>query len=573
MINLSNVIRNYNNVLMNKEVKDKPEKTTIKPVPNIQEEFKLLIPDYELGAFIGEGSYGMVIKAKHKKTNRLVAIKKFLKLYQDEIDTLRVLREVSILRQLDHPNIVKLLDIIIPDRSSVDPVFIVLEYVETDLKSIIYGFNPPYLKDYQIAKLLIDILSGLDYLAARGIIHRDLKPSNILINTSKCEAKICDFGLARDMTVDYPCDSLLELFYELNPDYGEKIKTLVDEGVDSEVFLTFLNKNLEILSEKLFQNYNKELHGDKVANRLIIKTDENNSFIDHFKTLTLSDNKENFNLNENVDCKVLSELADFKPNWKMTDLKKLLDNVKPGNLLTALKNDKNYYPVYEEMKRLDSKLRKELTHHISTRWYRAPEVILLEEIYTNAIDVWAVGCIFGEMLQKLEGNSIRGPMFPGSYCHPISPMVNKDKDNKAVQSLSYDDQMKRIIEVLGTPSNNDLAFITNILAYDYIKRYQDYDPIDLSLIYPACSEEAMNLLKSMLRFNPTERVTINEALESPFLRKVRDNMWSYDKLYTMKHYPKKDDIIVNNYDKSGYLPDVPELRKLFLQEYYKFKLK
>lgn len=70
-------------------------------------------------------------------------------------------------------------------------------------------------------------------------------------------------------------------------------------------------------------------------------------------------------------------------------------------------------------------VKRELTGHVVTRWYRAPELILLEKDYTAKIDVWSVGCIFGELLNMIKENAStfldRSPLFPGSSCFPLSP--------------------------------------------------------------------------------------------------------------------------------------------------------
>ena len=77
---------------------------------------------------------------------------------------------------------------------------------------------------------------------------------------------------------------------------------------------------------------------------------------------------------------------------------------------------------------------KRLTQHVVTRWYRAPEVILLQEEYTSAIDMWSVGCIFAELLSMMKENFAtvfdRQPLFPGNSCYPLSPGAAKDEENK-----------------------------------------------------------------------------------------------------------------------------------------------
>ncbi len=74
---------------------------------------------------------------------------------------------------------------------------------------------------------------------------------------------------------------------------------------------------------------------------------------------------------------------------------------------------------------MSKNVKRELTGHVVTRWYRAPELILLEKDYTAAIDMWSVGCIFAELLNMLKENAEtfldRSPLFPGSSCFPLSP--------------------------------------------------------------------------------------------------------------------------------------------------------
>ena len=69
-------------------------------------------------------------------------------------------------------------------------------------------------------------------------------------------------------------------------------------------------------------------------------------------------------------------------------------------------------------------LKREMTSHIMTRWYRAPELILLEKDYGPAIDMWALGCIVGEMFSMIKAATYldREPLFQGESCFPLSPV-------------------------------------------------------------------------------------------------------------------------------------------------------
>jgi len=101
-------------------------------------------------------------------------------------------------------------------------------------------------------------------------------------------------------------------------------------------------------------------------------------------------------------------------------------------------------------------IRRELTDHVVTRWYRAPEIILLEKDYGPAIDMWAVGCIFAELLGTMKENSPtfldRKPLFPGKSCFPLSP-AKAATESKAGLPFSSTDQLAVIFSVIGSPSS------------------------------------------------------------------------------------------------------------------------
>merc|ERR1719162_326358 len=106
------------------------------------------------------------------------------------------------------------------------------------------------------------------------------------------------------------------------------------------------------------------------------------------------------------------------------------------------------------------RLKMNLTRHVVTRWYRAPELILLQENYTEAIDVWSVGCIYVELLGMLPGTttSERGPLFPGSSCFPLSP-DHKHKTDYRYHTRGKHDQLNMIFNLLGTPRDQDMQIL------------------------------------------------------------------------------------------------------------------
>ncbi|TDH66547.1 hypothetical protein CCR75_006484 [Bremia lactucae] len=150
---------------------------------------------YQLIKVVGAGTYGEVVAASDIESGTTVAIKKVTNAFQDLLDTKRILRELCLLRQLSHPNLIRLYDVLRPERLSyLEDIYLVTDLMETDLHRVIHSTQT--LTDEHVAHFMRQILRALAYLHSANVLHRDLKPSNILV-TSTCEAKICDLGLAR----------------------------------------------------------------------------------------------------------------------------------------------------------------------------------------------------------------------------------------------------------------------------------------------------------------------------------------------------------------------------------------
>ncbi|KAK2990425.1 hypothetical protein RJ640_011173 [Escallonia rubra] len=135
-----------------------------------------------------------------------------------------------------------------------------------------------------------------------------------------------------------------------------------------------------------------------------------------------------------------------------------------------------------------------MTEYVVTRWYRAPELLLCTDNYGTSIDVWSVGCIFAEILG-------RKPIFPGTEC------LN---------------QLKLIINVLGSQHESDLAFIVNPRARRFIKTLPYCRGSHFSSLYPHADPIALDLLQKMLVFDPSKRITVTEALHHPYMSGLYD---------------------------------------------------
>eukprot|EP01086_Lenisia_limosa_P007491 TRINITY_DN27328_c0_g1_i1.p1 TRINITY_DN27328_c0_g1~~TRINITY_DN27328_c0_g1_i1.p1 ORF type:complete len:303 (-),score=81.45 TRINITY_DN27328_c0_g1_i1:75-983(-) len=135
-----------------------------------------------------------------------------------------------------------------------------------------------------------------------------------------------------------------------------------------------------------------------------------------------------------------------------------------------------------------------MTLYVTTRWYRAPEILLSCKEYTKAVDMWSVGCIFAELLG-------RRALFPGrDYMH----------------------QLQLIFDVVGTPSTEELELIESEKARRFVQALPAKKRCSFSRLYPNSSAPALALLKRMLVFDPRKRITVSEALADPYLAPLHD---------------------------------------------------
>ncbi|XWS53224.1 hypothetical protein CRYUN_Cryun11dG0139500 [Craigia yunnanensis] len=135
-----------------------------------------------------------------------------------------------------------------------------------------------------------------------------------------------------------------------------------------------------------------------------------------------------------------------------------------------------------------------MTEYVVTRWYRAPELLLNCSEYTAAIDIWSVGCILMEIIR-------REPLFPG-------------KD--------YVQQLGLITQLLGSSEDSDLGFLRSGNARKYVKQLPRFPKQPFADKFPDVSPVAIDLAEKMLVFDPSKRITVEEALNHPFLSSLHE---------------------------------------------------
>lgn len=344
---------------------------------------------YDRGAnekSLGEGTFGRVTKGcvinnGSTQTNVHVAIKEFK---NDGMLSIDRCREISLLKDLSHPNVVKLKDIILEYTENKKYIYsLIFEYADYDLLTLIKNqkdalkafkmqpqfdqqgkplnvLSPRWLTAAVYKSFLFQLLNGIHYLHSNWIIHRDLKPANILvvdnIEVERGSIKIADFGLARI--------------------FKSPLRPLADNGV------------------------------------------------------------------------------------------------------------------------------------VVTIWYRAPELLLNSKHYTRAVDIWAIGCIFAEMV-------LLAPLFPES--ESPTPRAFQQK------------QVEKVFSILGTLTPEKWSDVESTQEYPKIKDLPIL-PNRLHEVVPCTKEQAkkrdteclstlgFDLLSAMLDYNPNKRISALQALEHKYFK-------------------------------------------------------
>jgi len=137
---------------------------------------------------------------------------------------------------------------------------------------------------------------------------------------------------------------------------------------------------------------------------------------------------------------------------------------------------------------------EDMTDYVTMRWYRAPELVMEHKAYSTQIDVWGIGLILGELLGSK-------PICQG-----------KDRVN----------QLDKIIDVTGTPSEADIASLGSAAAQKYLRKKTVRPPMNLKEKFPNASPDALDLMTKMLQFHPEKRISVSAAMKHPYLAQLYD---------------------------------------------------
>lgn len=167
------------------------------------------VNNYERLNHIEEGTYGIVFRARCKETGEIVALKR-LKLEEEKYGfPITSLREIHSLLICQHPHIVNVREIVVGD--TLNQIYIVMDFVEHDLKTLMHTMPEPFLIS-EVKTLLKQLLEATAHAHSNWILHRDLKASNLLMN-NRGQIKVADFGMARRYAD--PVDEMTQLVVTL----------------------------------------------------------------------------------------------------------------------------------------------------------------------------------------------------------------------------------------------------------------------------------------------------------------------------------------------------------------------
>uniref|UniRef100_A0A7S0QIZ2 Protein kinase domain-containing protein n=1 Tax=Cryptomonas curvata TaxID=233186 RepID=A0A7S0QIZ2_9CRYP len=217
---------------------------------------------------IDEGTYGVVYRARCRLSERIVALKQVKLERAKEGFPLTALRELTVLLELRHANIVDVFEVVVSPKKQ---VFMVMEYMDHDFRSLMESMTRPF-RTSEVKCLMQQLLSGVEYMHRHWVIHRDLKTSNLLLD-NRGVLKVCDFGLARlyREPIKSMTPEVVTLWYRA-PEllFGEKTYTTAIDQWSVGCIMAEL-----VLKEPILRGRNEQEQRDKIVEMMGTPSEDN----------------------------------------------------------------------------------------------------------------------------------------------------------------------------------------------------------------------------------------------------------------------------------------------------------
>ncbi|KAI8100499.1 hypothetical protein M9435_006983 [Picochlorum sp. BPE23] len=401
---------------------------------------------YELIRVLGYGSYSCVCLAKSRVDGGLVALKRIGNVLNSHEQTKRVLREIAILRRINHPNVIQLKDVFLQPSStgecrlvggklvhcSVD-LYIATEFADG---GDLYHMKGQLTGD-EVTAILWQLLGGLKYLHSLRVWHRDVKSQNVFVvwQGGQRVVKLGDFGSARS----------------------------------------------------------------------------------HFSGSEQGGVKRS-DSNMNESAQFLHPISSTKSMAMDSDV---------GDLLMEPSAD-------------GSGFKAPLTRVVATPCYRAPEVVISRGGYTDAIDMWGLGCIFGEMLSRVA--YVGSATTPHLQVAPMFALKEMPKTPNSGETYGRPEcattrrELEALFDVIGTPAWRDVDVVEMEAWRNYLAKLPGKAP-KLQRKFKAAGEVAIHLLTRLLEFDPQRRPSCDEAMLHEYFEELRDEM---------EDLPMTEDVMLQN---------------------------
>jgi serine/threonine protein kinase len=426
-------------------------------------------------------------------------------------------------------------------NASADVIYLVFQHCDTDMHKLVV--SPQFLSELHIQTFLYQLLCALKYLHDARIIHRDVKPANILVNED-CTLLLCDFGLARVVPPPTPMSDRDDTPHPVSATMptsdcsacrAAAVCTVPEEllaaqltpgGGSSGQASGYLASSSSPAtssgsSTPTVARHTHTYQASGVKRRRATSASHGKTQADAADRASMGGVAASMQEDEEVESAAEDSVNDSREGegGRASDeafsdaeaaapvfppAKRTRFTLPDGTTFDgeSIGSKSSYGPSQVESvtsrsgsRGPPSVISRQMTRHVVTRFYRSPELILLQD-YGISVDMWSVGCVFAELLamqpESVANSRERRPLFPGRSCFPLSA----DNPTTYVDRM---DQLNLILAVMGSPSEADINECDADVQV-YLRKLPPRPAVPLAKKFPGASHNALDLLQKVCGF-------------------------------------------------------------------------